>query len=45
MTTTGIGGSWNKNASAKQETYRPSRGSWGYFERPKDISKAYGGGR
>ena len=30
---------------AKEETYRPSRGSWGYFERPKDISKAYSAGQ
>jgi hypothetical protein len=28
------------------ETYTPSKsGSWGVFERPADISKAYGGGR
>jgi hypothetical protein len=27
------------------ETYKPKTGSWGAFERPKDISKAYGGGR
>lgn len=44
-TTTGIGGSWAKNTTAAAETRRPSRGSWGYFERPNDISKAYGGGR
>lgn len=45
MTTSGIGGSWAKNETAEEESYRPSRGSWGYFERPKDISKAFGGGR
>ena len=45
QTTSGIGGSWTKNETAQDESYRPSRGSWGYFERPKDISKAYGGGR
>ena len=45
MTTSGIGGSWTKNETAEEESYRPSRGSWGYFERPKDISKAFGGGR
>lgn len=28
-----------------EDSYRPSRGSWGFFERPKDISKAYGGGK
>lgn len=44
-TTTGIGGSWAKNETATGETRRPSRGSWGYFERPNDISKAYGGGK
>lgn len=44
-TTSGIGGSWAKNETAKAETRRPSRGSWGYFERPNDISKAYGGGK
>lgn len=44
-TTTGIGGSWAKNETSTEEKYRPSRGSWGYFERPKDISKAYGGGK
>lgn len=43
--TTGIGGAYVPNATASEETRRPSRGSWGYFERPKDISKAYGGGR
>lgn len=43
--TTGIGGAYVPNATATEETRRPSRGSWGYFERPKDISKAYGGGR
>jgi hypothetical protein len=44
-TTTGIGGSYTPNETAKEELRRPSRGSWGYFERPNDISKAYGGGR
>jgi hypothetical protein len=43
--TTGIGGAYLKNATAIEETRRPSRGSWGYFERPKDISQAFGGGR
>ena len=45
--TTGVGGAWQKseNATSTEDTYRPSRGSWGYFERPKDISKAFGGGR
>lgn len=43
--TSGIGGSWAKNETANEQTRRPSRGSWGYFERPNDISKAYGGGK
>jgi len=47
MTTTGVGGKWVKdeNAAKTTETYKPKTGSWGAFERPKDISKAYGGGR
>ena len=47
QTTTGVGGSWNKpvNATASEELYKPKSGSWGAFPRPKDISKAYGGGR
>lgn len=44
-TTTGIGGSWAKNESATSDSYRPANGGWGYFPRPKDISKAYGGGK
>jgi len=44
--TSGVGGaSAGKNETAMQETRRPSRGSWGVFDRPDDISKAYGGGR
>merc|ERR1719401_1278362 len=35
----------SNSGSNTGESYRPSRGSWGYFERPKDISKAYGGGK
>lgn len=43
-TTTGIGGTFTKEDEV--ETYKPSKsGTWGVFERPKDISKAYGGGR
>jgi len=39
-------GEENKNITKfKSETYRPSRGSWGYFERPKSISKEFGGGK
>jgi len=44
-TTSGIGGSWTKNATAPTETYKPKVSTWGAFERPKDISKAYGGGK
>jgi len=44
--TTGIGGSWSKNETAKTaDLYQPKSGSWGAFPRPRDISKAYGGGR
>lgn len=43
-TTTGVGGTWTKTQDVG-EIYKPSRGSWGAFPRPKDISKAYGGGR
>ena len=44
--TTGIGGSWAKNETAQiMDTYRPANGGWGKFPRPKDISKAYGGGK
>jgi len=45
MKTSGVGGTWIKNETLSNDTYRPSRGSWGYFERPKDISKTYGGGK
>ncbi len=44
-TTTGIGGAWAKNETSKVDTYRPANGGWGYFPRPKDISRAYGGGK
>jgi len=44
-TTTGIGGSWDKNVTSEVDTYRPANGGWGYFPRPKDISRAYGGGK
>ncbi|GAX23940.1 hypothetical protein FisN_20Hh148 [Fistulifera solaris] len=43
--TTGVGGSWKKNETLEVEYYKPKVGSWGAFARPKDISKAYGGGR
>ncbi len=34
-TTTGIGGSWDKNVTSEVDTYRPANGGWGYFPRPK----------
>ena len=44
--TSGVGGSWSKNeTAAEQDVYKPKTGSWGAFPRPRDISKAYGGGR
>jgi hypothetical protein len=43
--TSGVGGTWTKVQDSTVETYKPKTGSWGAFERPKDISKAYGGGR
>lgn len=44
-TTSGIGGSWAKDETKQDADYVPTRGSWGAFPRPKNISKAYGGGR
>lgn len=43
--TSGVGGAWAKNETSKVDTYRPANGGWGYFPRPKDISRAYGGGK
>mmetsp|Transcript_4080 Transcript_4080/g.12701 ORF Transcript_4080/g.12701 Transcript_4080/m.12701 type:complete len:364 (+) Transcript_4080:140-1231(+) len=41
--TSGIGGSWAPpNATS---THKPKVSTWGVFERPADISKAYGGGK
>ena len=41
-TTSGIGGSWAP--PTEQETHKPTgSGSWGVFERPADISKAFCG--
>ena len=28
-----------------EDLYTPARSSWGVFQRPRDISKSYGGGR
>ncbi|GKY93619.1 hypothetical protein MPSEU_000329300 [Mayamaea pseudoterrestris] len=43
--TTGIGGSFSQNETAQSDMYQPKVGTWGAFPRPRDISKAYGGGR
>jgi len=43
-TTSGIGGSWAPPTDT--EVHKPTgSGSWGVFERPADISKAFGGGK
>ena len=46
-TTTGVGGTWiqTENNVTTEDMYKPKSGSWGAFPRPKDISRAYGGGR
>mmetsp|Transcript_1205 Transcript_1205/g.4032 ORF Transcript_1205/g.4032 Transcript_1205/m.4032 type:complete len:445 (+) Transcript_1205:70-1404(+) len=44
--TSGIGGAWTPEAAKEGESgYKPKVGTWGVFERPADISKAYGGGK
>lgn len=46
--TSGVGGSWSKDSNDNNDEldmYKPKSGSWGAFPRPRDISKAYGGGR
>lgn len=35
----------NSDNKTDDELYTPARSSWGVFQRPKDISKTYGGGR
>jgi len=45
QTTSGVGGSWSAGDSDDTDTYRPANGGWGYFPRPKDISKTFGGGK
>lgn len=42
--TSGVGGNWVP-PPADDEMMRPTVATWGRFPRPKDISKAYGGGR
>lgn len=39
-----VGGRWDRPADVG-ETHKPVVSTWGVFERPKDISKAFGGGR
>lgn len=43
--TSGIGGAWSPLAATEAKKHKPKVGSWGVFERPADISKAYGGGK
>lgn len=44
--TASVGGRWVQPQEVdKLEKLKPSVGSWGVFERPADISKAYGGGK
>lgn len=43
--TSGVGGTWVADDRNSTDYYKPKSGSWGAFPRPKDISKAYGGGR
>jgi len=44
-TTTGVGGTWAPRSTDAKSGYEPKVSTWGVFERPSDISKAYGGGR
>ena len=43
-TTTGVGGTW-AGTGDDGEAHKPKVSTWGVYERPADISKAYGGGR
>lgn len=44
--TSGIGGRWIKNNETADSDYKPSSsGTWGVFDRPKDISRTFGGGK
>ena len=45
MKTSGIGGTWTGKEASKVTKYEPKVSTWGVFDRPADISKAYGGGR
>lgn len=39
-----VGGRWEKPED-DVATHKPVVSTWGVFERPKDMSKAFGGGR
>jgi len=47
--TSGIGGAWTPSdpeTATEEKKHKPKGGgSWGVFERPADISKAFGGGK
>mmetsp|Transcript_22877 Transcript_22877/g.49494 ORF Transcript_22877/g.49494 Transcript_22877/m.49494 type:complete len:748 (-) Transcript_22877:145-2388(-) len=43
--TSGIGGTWAPQEGQIENAYQPKVGTWGVFDRPKDISAAYGGGK
>ncbi|CAM9790084.1 unnamed protein product, partial [Discosporangium mesarthrocarpum] len=41
-----VGGKWDgPPPEAEVDKHKPAVSTWGVFERPKDISRAYGGGR
>eukprot|EP00903_Cladosiphon_okamuranus_P009413 g8977.t1 len=41
-----VGGLWEKPKEGSDvDTHKPVVSTWGVFERPKDMSKAFGGGR
>lgn len=41
-----VGGRWEKPKDGTDvDTHKPVVTTWGVFERPKDMSKAFGGGR
>ena len=42
--TSGVGGTWTKSEE-DDEMHTPKVGTWGAYPRPRDISKAYGGGK
>jgi hypothetical protein len=44
QSTGSVGGKWSA-PTQEVETHSPKVSTWGLFDRPKDISKAYGGGR